>query len=291
MRPRIVFLLIPLFLLSCASGRMIELGSQASRAGMEVCNDALDVYSTLSEQREKDKFYQDRVEILLNRDPANMTLPDTEAVDYSEQILLRKKAYKSLLNTYRVFNLLTDKEYGNKNEEALAALQNSYNSIAGLPELPGEVSTRLPEVAGYLSETFQAKKIKKHNKALYALSEAYLELWKKDSEIWIDYLDQVYDGYARRLNQVSSDKYNPEAIARNLDLPYSDDAVLLMMYRLELRKDIRDEKNEIIKEIEDVEKALTELTIVHSEISKDKPGITDIISTLDKIEAIVEKNN
>jgi len=288
MRPRIVFLLIPLFLLSCASGRMIELGSQASRAGMEVCNDALDVYATLSEQQEKDKLYQDRLKILLNPDPASMTLPDSETTDFSEQIEPRREAYKSLLNTYRVFNLLTDKEYGNKNEEALATLQNSYNSIAGLPDLPGEVSSRLPEIAGYLSEAFQAKKVRKHNKALYPLSEAYLVLWQEDSEIWIDYLNRIYDDYARGLNQVSPNRYDPEAIARDLDLPYSDSAVLLMMYRLELRNDIKKEKNNIIKEIADVEKALAELTHAHSEISKDKPSITDIISTLDKIEAIVE---
>lgn len=288
MRSRVLILIIPVLLLSCTSGRMIQLGNEASRAGMEVCADALEVYSTLAGEAETEKLFQDRVKVLINPDPASMTLPDSETTDFSDQLGLRVQAYKSLLTTYKTFNLLTDKAYSKKNEEAVVALQNSYNAIEGLPDLPGEVSSKLPGVAKYLSEAFQAKKIKKHNEALFALSEAYLALWQSDSRLWIEYIDRIYDDYTNGLNQVSSDRYDPEAISRELHLPYKDKDVLLVLYRIEIRNEIRAEKQSIIESINDVEKALVELTYLHSEISKDKPSIPDIISTLDTIESLLE---
>jgi hypothetical protein len=174
-------LLIVVILSSCGtSKKIVELGGKAAVKGTEVSQKALDVFTMLSQQGEIDKSFQDKLKVLTNAEPAKMSLPDTKAPDFSKQIAARVKAYQSLLNTYRTFALLTDGTYSDKTKEAMSALQDSYNAIGKLPDIPQKVSAKLPEVSKGITQAIQAKKIKKHNEVLNHLTDLYVTLWDED---------------------------------------------------------------------------------------------------------------
>jgi hypothetical protein len=282
-------LIIILLLSSCASTQLIELGAKASTKGTEVSQKALDIYSLLSQQSAIDKSQQDKIKVLTHPSPATMPLPDTKAQDFSKQIAARVKAYQSLLNTYRAFSLLTDSKYGDKTQEAVSALQESYNSIEKLPDLPAAVSSKLPAVSKMITQSIQAKKIKVHNQVLYSLSQLYLTLWQEDQPVWNEYIDRIYDDYASGLNTIDSKKYDTKKIAEISKEPYSDVSILILMYRLDERDKIVEQKNEIKKQLDDFGKALSELNQVHAEISKSATDVSEATKMLTSIENLLKQ--
>lgn len=281
--------LVILLLSSCGSTKIIELGGKASTKGTEVSQKALDIFVLLSQQAEIDKSQQDKVKVLTHPSPDQMSLPDTKIQDFSAQLSLRVKAYQSLLNTYKVFTLLTDSKYADKTQEAVSALDESYHAIEKFPDLPSAVSEKLPEVSKMISQNIQAKKIKAHNQILFSLTQLYIKLWDEDQKLWNDYLDRVYDDYATGLNTVESKKYDAKKISEFSKLPYSDETIVILMYRLEQRDEIIKQKNEIKKQLNDFGKALKELNKVHAEISKSKTDISDVIKQLNAIENLLKE--
>jgi len=282
------FLLLLFLLTSCASSKIIELGGKASIKGEEVSQKAIDIYTTLGNQTGIDKFQQDKVKILTNPNPAGMTLPDSRAQDFSKQIEPRIKACKSLMNVYKKFALLTDSRFSDKTQEAESALQDSYNAIEKLPDLPEAVKSKLPEVSKIVSQSIQARKVRAHNEILYNLSQLYLTLWNADLPTWNDYIDRVYDDYAKGLNTVDPKRYNAKKISQEIKEPFSDDATVVLMYRLRNRDEIMKQKNELKKQLSDFGKALEELTKMHSEIAKEKADLPNITSSINKIEEILK---
>ena len=282
-------LILILLMTSCTSTKIIELGGKAATKGTEVSQKALDLYTLIGQQKDIDKSQQDKVKVLTNPSPSTMSLPDTSISDFSNQLNPRIEAYQSLLNTYKAFCLLTDSKYGDKTKEAVSALQDSYSAIATLPEIPNVVSAKLPEVSQTITQAIQAKKIKEHNQVLVSLTELYIMLWEEDLKKWNDYVDTVYDNYATGLNTVNSKTYNAKKISEDSKEPYSDDSVLILMYRLQKRDEIIKQKNDIKKQLADFGKALKELNKAHIEISKTKTDISEVIKTLNTIENILKQ--
>lgn len=285
----ILLVLLIMLLTSCGSARMIELSGKASLKGVEVSQQALEVFDLLSQQADIDKLQQDKVKILTHPNPSAMPLPDTKTQDFSKQIVPRIKAYQSLLNTYKAFGLLTDNQFGEKTREAFASLQESYNAIEKLPDLPATVSDKLPEVAKMVSQSIQAKKIKKHNLVLYNLSQLYLTLWNEDQKIWNDYIDLIYNTYASGLNTVDSKRFDIEKIKSESKEPFSDEAIVVLLYRLNYRNEILKQRNTVKKQLSDFGKALSELNQVHAEIAKTKTNISDVTSLLNSIENMLKQ--
>ncbi|MCA0229177.1 MAG: hypothetical protein LCH91_01855 [Bacteroidetes bacterium] len=284
-----LLLLTSLVLTSCASSKIVELGGKASTKGAEVSQKGVDIYTTLANQTGIDKSQQDKVKVLTNPNPAGMALPDTKAQDFSKQIEPRIKAYKSLMNVYKKFALLTDSKFSDKTQEAVSALQDSYNAIEKLPDLPDVVKSKLPEVSKMISQSVQAKKVRVHNQILYNLSQLYLTLWNADLPSWDSYIERVYDDYANSLNTVDPKRYDAKKISQDNKEPFSDDATVILMYRLRNRDEIMNQKNQLKKELGDFEKALEELTKMHSEIAKEKADLTDITSSINKIEELLKE--
>lgn len=289
MRNLLKFLL--LFLLaSCASPKIIELGGKASTKGQEVSQKGIDLLKVLSQQAAIDKSQQDKITVLTDPDPEKMPLPDTKVKnDFPKALDIRMKAYQNLLNTYKAFSLLTDSKYSDKTQEATSALQDSYNAISSLPDIPATVSAILPKVAKMISQGIQAKKVKKHSEVLFALSEAYAKLWEADKKTWNAYIDRVYDDYITGLNGVKSSRYDAKKISENNTEPFSDAPTVILMYRLNKRDELTKEKNKLKKSLDDFGKALDELNKAHAEISKSKTEISDAIKTINTIENLLKE--
>ncbi|NWJ52095.1 MAG: hypothetical protein HXX14_14665 [Bacteroidetes bacterium] len=284
----LIKLFIIILLTSCSSTKIIELSAKVSAEGIEVSQKGLDVYATLSKQADIDKYQQDKIKVLTHPSPAIMALPNTAVQDFSKQLEPRIKAYQSLLSTYQAFNLLTDSKYGDKTKEAVNTLANSYNSIEKLPDLPTSVSSKLPEISKILTQAIQAKKIKIHNEVLYRLTELYLLLWNNDLKTWNEYLDAIYNTYALGLNSVDSKKFDVKKISQDLKEPYSDDAVIILIYRLNNRNEIIRQRDVIKKQLSDFGKALSAINKAHSEIAKEKTDISDVVSSLNTIENLLK---
>lgn len=279
-----------LLLVSCVSPKIIELGGKASTKGQEVSQNGIDILKVLSQQAAIDKSQQDKITVLTDPDPARMPLPDTKVKnDFPKALDERMSAYQSLLNTYKAFSLLTDSKYSDKTQEATIASQDSYNAISILPDIPATVSALLPKVAKTISQHIQARKIKKHNEILFALSEVYAKLWEEDKKTWNAYIDRVYDDYITGLNGVKSSRYDAKKISENDKEPFSDTPTVILMYRLNKRDELNKEKNKLKKSLNDFGKVLNELNKAHAEISKSKTEILDAIKTMNTIENLLKE--
>ncbi len=224
-----------------------------------------------------DESQQNKVAILTNPNPGTMTLPNKHSRNFVKQLQPRLNAYKSLLNVYQEFNLLTDSKFGDKTKDAASALITSFNSINQLPDLPSAVSSMLPEVSKTISQSIQAKKVKKHNEILLAITNAYLKLWTEEEPLWDAYIDAVYDDYSSGLNSVPSEYFGAEKIKQNNVEPYSNDTIVILMYRLDKRDEIIIQKNDLKKQLSDFGKALADLDKAHAELAKEKTDISDVI--------------
>jgi len=278
-----------LLLGSCTSTKVIELGGRAASEGVKVSQKAIDVFSLLAKQADIDKSQQDKIKVLTNPDPSTMSLPETKVQDFSQQLAPRILAYKSLLNTYSIFAVLTDKNYGDKTKDAMKALEESYNSINKLPDLPSTVSSKLPEVSKMITQAFQAKNIKQHNQILYSLTQLYFTLWNADEKIWDDYIDRIYNDYIMGLTSIESKQFDVKKIEQTFKEPYKDESTIILMYRLQCRDEIVKQRDEVKKQLKDFGKALLELTQAHAEIGKAETNISDVTSSLNSIENLLNQ--
>jgi len=284
-----IILFFVLLISSCTSSKIIELGGKAADKGTEVSQKGIDIYTTLSQQSDVDRYQQDKVKVLTHPNPIGMPLPATSPKGFPKQLSLRIKAFQSLLNVYKVFGLLTDKEYSNKTSDAVSALRDAYASISTLPDLPADVSALLPGVAGAIANNIQARKIKQHNLILFELTKAYLTLWNKEQPLWEDYIEQVYiRTYADALKGDLSNRYDPARVAEISKEPYNNN-VIVLMYRLKERDDIINSSVLLKKQLNDFGKALSGLNKAHSEISKQRPDIQIAISTINSIENLLNQ--
>ncbi|MGO4770689.1 hypothetical protein ACEN2I_03425 [Flavobacterium sp. W22_SRS_FK3] len=281
-------LLLLVLLSSCSSSKVIDLGGATATKGIDVSQKALTVYSSLLDQSGIDKSQQDKIKVLTNPNPSTMKLPDTKASDFSNQLQPRIEAYQKLLTVYTEFNLLTDSKFSDRSKEALISLENSYNAIAKIPDLPEDIRGKLPNIFSIITQTVQAKEIKKHNEILYSLSQVYLELWNDDKPIWDEYLDLVYNSYSDGLSTVDSKRYDVNKISQSSMEPYSDSATIILMYRLSNRDEIMKQKNDLKQQLTAFGKALQELNKTHAEMSKQATDISSVISSLNKIEELLK---
>ncbi|MEO8532376.1 MAG: hypothetical protein ABI441_01430 [Flavobacterium sp.] len=287
MKQSLIVLLL-LFLTSCSSSKIIELGGETAVKGMDVSQKAQGIYTSLSDQAGIDKSQQDKVKVLTHPSPSTMALPDTKAPDFSKQLAPRIQAYQNLFEVYKAFALLSDSKYSDKTRDAMTALQDSYNAIEKMPDLPDNIKTKLPNVSKLISEAIQAKEVKKNNEILYTLSAVYLELWNADKQTWNDYIDLIYNSYSEGLNTVDSKRYDVNKISQSSSEPYSDSATIILMYRLRDRDEIMKQKNDLKKELAAFGQALEELNKAHAEIAKQATNISDVTSSLHKIEELLK---
>lgn len=277
-----------LFLASCGSAKVAELGGETAQKGEEVSQRAIELYQLLNKQSEIEKAQRDRIKILTNPNPASMTIPDTKPQDFSEQIEKRIIAYRQLIEAYEYFEQLTDKKYSEKTEELGSALQESYNALEQLPDLPDEAASKLGSLLKMITQASQAKKIKEHSLAFHHLIGLYHILWEKEKAIWNAYLDRVYDDYIAELNTVKSQRYDAKKILELYDFPYSDEAVIILFYRLEQREKIVAQKKELVEQLNDVGEMLQELSTAHEKLAEKKITVYDILLALKEIENLLK---
>jgi hypothetical protein len=86
---------------------------------------------------------------------------------------------------------------------------------------------------------------------------------------------------------VETKKYDIKKITEASKEPYSDEAIQLLMYRLNKRDEIAKQKNALKKQLADFGKALKELNKLHVELSKSKTEIADVTKTLNSVENLL----
>ncbi len=287
---RLLSLLSLLLLLNaCHSSKLLELGSATAHKGIEVSQQALHLYDMLDQQAEIDKQQQDEIKILTNPDPAKMKLPDTKREDFSAQLAPRIKAYSNMLKAYKAFALLSDKTHQQQSENAMTALRNAYSDLDKLPNLPQPISQKLPNLTGLLQQSIHAGKVKKHHQILHSLTDLLVELWESDLSTWEEYLDRIYNDYADAISAIGADKYAVKKISDAAASPYAEDAVLIQLYRLKLRKSITAQKNNLKNQLKQFGKTLLELNLAHAELSKLKTNITLIEQSLYTLEQLLKQ--
>lgn len=284
MMKNLLWLGIIFLICSCSSSRFIDLGNKVAADGITVSQKAVEIYSTLSQQAGIEKLQEDKLYILTDPYPESLSLPDSKLQDFSKQIEPRIKAYQSLLNIYKSFNLLADTHWGDKTQETISGLSDSYNTLSSLPDLPASVSSYLPELSKQLSEAVQAKKIKNYQLILSNLTGLYLNYWKNDEPVWKVMIDTLYDKYAKGMNSVSPQKYDVKKISQSLKEPYKDDETLILLYKLNQRNEIYSQRDAVKKQLCNFENILTALNLAHTELAKKKPNFALALLEINSLE-------
>lgn len=288
MMKNLLWLGIIFLICSCSSTRFIDLGNKVAADGITVSQKAVEIYSTLSQQAGIEKLQEDKLYILTDPYPESLSLPDSKLQDFSKQIEPRIKAYQSLLNIYKSFSLLADTHWGDKTQETISGLTDSYNTLSSLPDLPASVSSYLPELSKQLSEAVQAKKIKNYQLILSNLTGLYLNYWKNDEPVWNVMIDTLYDKYAQGMNSVSPRKYDVKKISQSLKEPYKDDETLILLYKLNQRNEIYSQRDAVKKQLCNFENILTALNLAHSELAKKKPNFAFALLEINSLETLLK---
>lgn len=278
-----ILIIILFALASCQAPKTVQLGAQVSQTGVEMGEKGIQMYQLLLSQAGIDKRHQERIKILTNPSPATMLFPNDTPRSFGAQIAPRIDAYYSLIEVYRVFSLLSDAKYANRSKEAINALQSSYSKLEKLPDLPDKVKTKLPQVMSALATSIQAKKIKEHNAVLYQLADTYYQLWMADLKSWEEYVDRVYNDYMEPIRGLEMKRYDIKKIAKDLDEPYGDDAVLVMLFKLQQCDEIMAKRDKIKQQLYAFGSGLRMLADMHAEISKQQTDIELVMSSLNKI--------
>jgi hypothetical protein len=292
---------------ACAalSPRTVPLAQNAASAGIAATNAALKSYDQLDDLYGMELRSRKTGDVLTNPgridySKAASLSPKEEAiaVKRAESIELRREAARNLQETYRAFNRLTSGEFGNDASVAISQLNSTAASLAAAAHHPLREGGPIPSIAGGAAQLiiggFQARDIRRHNRALAELVREFRSLWDSDLRVWEQEIDAAYVmELPKSLAGLADSDFDQGAVARMVSEPLSP-ALKLRLYRMKILNDAAGDAEAAKGQLRDVSAALGATEDAHEELAKDHPSLTDVVGYVDhaiELSKSAEKEN
>jgi hypothetical protein len=294
-----IFILLPALLsIGCDEKAVRQLGSKVGLSGQDVSSAAITALNEIKALEPEDYSQRTIAAIVVTPTPPpdpnhpnnmpDIPFPNVPHDSVLAEIDRRIEAYQQFGKAYAALQQLSDKDFADQATKAQTELVNSINNLNGIPNLPGAVTAALPAATGIIVDRKQANAIKKFNKYLEQISDAYKKLWESDRQLWDRYFDRVRSAYVNSLKAVPTDRFDQAQLRKLLGDPYQQ-SYLVAIYKA--REAARlDQKVQALKgKLDAVDEAFRLLNNAHAKLDSQTPGFADVNSMLDRIVTVLEK--
>jgi len=275
----ISLLILFVFTSSCNTNRPNYI-EQSSQTALHLIDRVLKTYDKIDSLTYQEKYQQDMIEVLSNPVPKDMELPDNKRTDYSVELTKRKQAFSKLRNIFLKLSVIRSNRPNFKKPD-IKALYESYGVASrdnGLGFVVDTVNYNLQK----------AKKPYEHFAAIRDFTGKYIGQWNADFNNWDGLVDRICSNYVTYINEAPISIYDTEKIKSVITEPYKDNAALVQLYRLQLRKNAETNKNAMKQELANISKAIEKLDLLLNELSKKEPNESDLENYLEQMKRNLE---
>jgi len=266
-----LFLTVIIFATSCANDKR-NLKSETYKSGAEIIEKMISTYRQMADVSYTSKYKQELVSIL----SSTPTLRN-EDITFSENSMEMIIALGTLKKVYQKYDLISDKNFNVKTAGIGEAVIASCQALDSL-EISEEVSKELAIITDYISASNFDEKL-----VIGSLTEQYINVWQKDVAKWQLLLIEAYSKYAEGIDNIATETFDEEKLAKFVYEPYSGKDVMVDVYKLNLKNEAFKEKETISKNLEDLTWGLENINLINAEFSKNTPDELYIEQIIDKV--------
>ncbi len=222
--------------------RLVE--ATAGKA-IKLVDKTIDSYNKIDSITYTEKYNNDFIAVVENIEADTNALPDFPRKSFAKELRVRKKAFELLKAIY--LNLkFTDTHRRSLTSNQAKALANSYKQLGISSKYPDVIKQSFEEQANRIKKLSKTNSIEEHLQFIKELTGEYQKTWIEDVSKWKQLSSQIYENYKTHLENMPVDAYDVDKIKVLLaEEPYTDRQVLVNIYKLQLRQQALNTRNQI----------------------------------------------
>lgn len=233
--------------------RLVEV---TSGKAIKLVDKTIESYDKIDSITYTEKYNNDFIAIVENTEADTNALPDFPRKDFAKELRVRKKAFELLKAIY--LNLkFTNIHRKTLTSNQAKALSNSYKQLGISSKYPDVIKESFEEQASRIKKLSKTNNIKEHLDFIQELTTEYQKTWIEDLNKWKQLSSQIYKNYKTHLENMPVEAYDVDKIKVLLAKePYTNRQVLVNIYKLQLRQQALNTKNQIEINLDAITEAL-----------------------------------
>lgn len=281
-----LLIMASLFFMSCSGNKVKDDKVFLSENGIALTAKAVHVYQDLNNALKNQQYDTEMIRILNDPAPSEyLTRLDGSELLIAEGSFNKQTAFSQLRKAYASYNLFLDRnfDYGSSD------LKNSLaTACAALDSF--QVSDFFTERVKYLKQQIAGGRFKE-DVVILELAKLYADVWTQDAQKWYLLLKDGMKYYREGVNKIPNNSFDLAKVKKLVDQPYSNDAVLVNLYKLQLIKDKDLWAENLMYEIQTVSESFEILIEMNGEFAKRKADQQRINELNNKLETLLITGN
>lgn len=277
-----VLIIASLFFASCSGNGAKDDKVFLSENGMALTAKAISFYQDMNDALRNQQYDNEIIRILNDPAPSAYLMQlDESKSSIIEENINKQAAFNLLRKTYSAYNLFLDRNFDYGSSDLKSRLATACSALDSF-----EVSDFFTERVQYLKQLIAGGRFKE-DVVLMELSKLYADLWNQDSQKWFMLLESDMNNYREGVNKIPNGSFDGSKVKKLVDQPYSDDAVLVNLYKLQLIKEKELWAEKLMDKIQTVTEGFEILTELNGELAKRKTDGQRINELNNKLETII----
>ncbi len=243
------------------------------------------LYNSLSEMNNYFGYKKEYLIVITKNDSSVQYLFDGISFD-NELIDSLNFIIDKTARVYRAYEMLTDISVGLEKSGIVKDVKFFYESIDfnSLSEEDKKILTDVKQASE--SKKFERKEI------IYGVSSILLNIIQNDFEKEKIIINKFFEAYDKGLQKVQNSSFDYAKVENLVSEPYTDRDVLIGLYKLQLRNEANQSRNEILNKFSTLMQAAEKINAIHFELTKQKrddDAVDRLMSETDLLLNYIEK--
>lgn len=266
-----------------------DLTKNTDEQRIEVAQTLIDLYQNLDERIYRDTYQKDLMHILITQLDTSgyyaVRTPATTAADFLEQRVVQ---FGQLKQFYEMCHDLKQEENPEITAAGSAFLFHVVDTALIVPpdSLPQPLQQAFSDVTLQLKDIRASKKMANMEQLVALVTKFYIYLWENDVLKINTYIDEVYDVYARDIENLPLHIFDAGKIRELINEPYQDKAILVRLYKRQMLNELEVNRLSVRDEIENISMALQLFDKLNENMQKERVNNSEIMQLIEDIDQL-----
>jgi hypothetical protein len=274
----IVFCL--LIIVSCKKGSSYN-GERFAENGTKLSQIAIKVIADLKTSERSWEYDSELVKILNDPTPENYVMKEPECSASQTELLNLNGAFISLEKVFTAYQLQLDSKISLSNANFSEKMLGACNALDSLG-----MSKELKAKNNSLKKGLSSAKYRLEG-SVFQLTDMYCEVWDQMAKKYLSEQLILQKDYAKGVKSIALNLFNTEIIKTKIDEPYSNNAVLVNLYKLRLIKQNEDKSALLEARINKVSESFRLLIQIQGELIKRNQNKVKVQDMNNKLEVLL----
>jgi hypothetical protein len=227
----IISTVVIIFSLTSCSGTKSDPAAEIAQHGITISELVEKTYDNLKNTFKEQEFQKEFIQIVNDISPETYIMKIESDSNSELKDLNRINAYRNFEKVFRAYNLQFDRNISLDESDLQEKIINTCNSIDSL-NLGESLVAKNEQIKKHInSSKFNLEQI------IYELTTIFAEIWTQESQNWFMKLATFQEETDKGIKRIPTSAFNTEKLKSMVEEPYSNNAVLINLYKLKLIKE------------------------------------------------------